>query len=455
MSIEVINPAKNEKINSFKEHTLEEVNHKIESADLAFKVWKKTSFRQRAENMVSLAHVLRKNKQELSGLMAMEMGKTIREGLQEIEKCAGTCEYYAEHAEMFLKPEIVNADSKKCSVVYQPLGVVLAIMPWNFPFWQVFRFLAPGLMSGNAVVLKHSSNVPGCAMAIEGLLKNAGFPENLFHALLIPSSRVEKVIEHKLIRAVTLTGSTQAGKNVAAKAGQELKKTVLELGGSDAYIILEDADLEKAVEICVNSRLINTGQSCIAAKRFIVVESVMPEFEKRFVELMKQKTIGDPFDEKVDLGPLARIDLRDLVHEQVKESINKGAKCLLGGVIPEYKGAFYPPTVLTGVKKGMPAFDEEIFGPVAALISAGNEQEAIKLANDSIYGLGGAIFTKDIEKGERLALQMESGSCFVNTLVRSDPRLPFGGVKGSGYGRELSYYGIKEFVNIKSICIAD
>jgi succinate-semialdehyde dehydrogenase/glutarate-semialdehyde dehydrogenase len=332
--------------------------------------------------------------------------------------------------------------------------VILAVMPWNFPFWQVFRFAAPALMAGNAGVLKHASNVPGCALAIAEIFRQAGFPEHLFATLLIGSAQVDAVIEHPLVKAVTLTGSTPAGQAVASKAGAMIKKTVLELGGSDAYVILADADIEAAVRTCVASRLINSGQSCIAAKRFIVVESIRKHVEACFVAEMQAARMGDPLEEEITMGPLARHDLRDDLYQQVQASIARGAQCLLGGTIPEGQGAFYPPTVLTHVSKGMPAYDEELFGPVAAIIAVPDEAEAIRVANDSVFGLGAAVFTQDKAKGERLAAQeLEAGCCFVNALVRSDPRLPFGGVKASGYGRELSHYGIKEFVNIKTVYV--
>jgi succinate-semialdehyde dehydrogenase/glutarate-semialdehyde dehydrogenase len=332
--------------------------------------------------------------------------------------------------------------------------VVLAVMPWNFPFWQVLRFAAPALMAGNAGILKHASNVPGCALAIEACFAEAGFPDKLFSTLMIGSRQVAAVIENRLVRAVTLTGSTPAGIAVARKSGEMLKKTVLELGGSDPYIILEDADIEDAALKCATSRLINAGQSCVAAKRFIVVESKREQFEKLFVEAMRATKMGDPLDEATTIGPMARHDLRDELHEQVRQSIDKGAVCLLGGEVPDSAGAFYPPTVLTGVKKGMAAYDDELFGPVAGIISVQDEQEAIRVANDSIFGLGAAVFTGDRERGERIAAEeLDAGCCFVNSFVKSDPRLPFGGIKESGYGRELSHYGIKEFVNIKTVYV--
>jgi succinate-semialdehyde dehydrogenase/glutarate-semialdehyde dehydrogenase len=400
------------------------------------------------------AEILRNNASGYARLMAQEMGKPISGGKAEVEKCAWACDYYAENAERFLTPEVVETDASRSFVAFEPLGVVLAVMPWNFPFWQVVRFAAPALMAGNVGVLKHASNVPGCALAIEELFREAGFPDNVFRTLLVGSREVKSIIRHRLVRAVTLTGSTDAGKSVARYAGQALKKTVLELGGSDPYVVLEDADLDLAVETCTASRLVNSGQSCIAAKRFIVVEQVREEFERRFVERMAMAKMGDPMDPETQVGPQARRDLRDDLHRQVVESIERGARCLLGGEVPEGEGAFYPPTVLTDVTKGMPAYDEELFGPVAAIIPAKNERAAIKVANDSIFGLGAAVFTRDTSRGERIAREeLEAGSCFVNALVKSDPRLPFGGIKESGYGRELSHFGIKEFVNIKTVWV--
>jgi len=384
--------------------------------------------------------------------MALEMGKPIKDGISEVNKCAWVCDYYAENAKNFLQDEVIETDASKSYVSYQPLGIILAIMPWNFPFWQVFRFAAPGLMAGNVGLLKHASNVFGCALAIEDVFKRAGFPKNTFRSLLVGSSLVNKIIDHPHIKAVTLTGSVPAGKSVARKAGSVLKKTVLELGGSDPYLILEDADLEKAAQICALSRLINSGQSCIAAKRFIVVEQIRDQFEELLIKEMKSYKMGDPLDETTQIGPQARFDLRDALHDQVTKSIEKGAKCILGGIIPNDTGAFYPPTLLTDVKTGMPAYEEELFGPVGSIIIAKSEEEAIKVANDSIFGLGASVFTQNVEKGNKIAREeIQAGCCFVNTYVRSDPRLPFGGIKESGYGRELSSHGIKEFVNIKTI----
>jgi succinate-semialdehyde dehydrogenase/glutarate-semialdehyde dehydrogenase len=449
-----INPANGKLIHSYPEMTIGEVIKILQLVNDAFNECKGTDFKERAQLMLNAANVLRNQSEELSKLMTLEMGKPIVQSRAEIEKCAWVCEYYAKNAEKFLEDEIVETDAKRSFVTYQALGVVLAVMPWNFPFWQVFRFAAPGLMAGNAGLLKHSSNVSGCALAIEEIFRKAGFPENLFRTILLPSSKMGDVIKSKIVKAVTLTGSVPAGKAVASTAGSVLKKTVLELGGSDPYIILEDADLQLAAENCASARLINGGQSCIAAKRFIVVEKIYDEFERLFVKNMQNKKMGDPFFETNDVGPQASEALRDELHNQVLQSIKKGAKLLVGGKIPEGDGAYYPPTVLSNVSKGMPAYDQELFGPVAALIKVKDEQEAIKIANDSVFGLGAAVFTKDEKSGEMIAKEkIIAGSCFVNTFVKSDPRLPFGGVNESGYGRELSYLGIREFVNIKTVYI--
>jgi succinate-semialdehyde dehydrogenase/glutarate-semialdehyde dehydrogenase len=404
--------------------------------------------------MQNISTLLLSKKEELARLMALEMGKVIKEGVAEIEKCARVCEYYAHNAESFLENEFIETEAFRSFVSYQPLGIILAVMPWNFPFWQVFRFLAPTLMAGNTAVLKHASNVPGCAIAIEELFREAGFPENVFRTLLIGSSQVEKVIRHPAIKAVSLTGSTPAGKNVAAIAGSELKKCVLELGGSDPYVILKDADLEKAAKICATGRLLNAGQSCIGAKRFIVVNEVYTEFLEHFTHEMNRAIFGDPFHTETTMGPLARIDLRDELHQQVVISVKKGAEIVLGGEIPNRKGAFYPPTILENVKPGMPAYDEELFGPVASVIRVKDEQEAIKVANDTEFGLGAAVFTRDLKNGEHIAEKLlDAGCCFVNDFVKSDPRLPFGGIKTSGFGRELSTHGIKEFMNVKTVVV--
>lgn len=451
---ESINPATGDLITGYDEHTDSEIDSILKQADEQQRRWMKTGFPERAVLMNNAATVLKTRREEYARLMTLEMGKPIAAARAEVDKCAWVCNYYADHAESFLKSETIRTDASESYVAYRPLGIVLAVMPWNFPFWQVFRFAAPALMAGNSGILKHASNVTGCSLAIEDVFRRAGFPENLFRSIIAGSKRMDKVIEHPLIRAVTLTGSVPAGKAVAAKAGSLLKKTVLELGGSDPYIILGDADLDKSVPACVNSRLINNGQSCIAAKRFIVVESVLDEFTERFVQLMKEKKMGNPLDESFDIGPQASSDLRDELHDQVQRSIGAGAKCVLGGEIPDSPGSWYPPTVLTGVTKGMPAFDEEIFGPVAAIIAAKDEKEAIRLANDSIFGLGASVFTRDVLRGKKIAeFELEAGCCFVNQFVKSDPRLPFGGIKESGYGRELSWFGIREFMNIKTVYI--
>ncbi len=454
MAIVSINPATGATLRTYEPHTEADVARILRDVDAAQKAWRRVPLPDRAERMREAARLLRDRAGTYAVLMAEEMGKPVREGRAEAEKCAWVCDYYAEHAARFLADVPVATDASESFVTHRPLGVVLAVMPWNFPFWQVFRFAAPNLMAGNAGVLKHASNVPGCALAIEKIFRDAGFPEHLFRTLLIPSSRVEDVIRHPVVRAVTLTGSTPAGKAVARAAGGAVKKTVLELGGSDPYVVLEDADLGPTVEACVTSRLINSGQSCIAAKRFVVVEAVREAFERQFVARMRARTMGDPLDEATDVGPQARVDLRDELHRQVTGSLAHGARLLLGGTLPEGPGAFYPPTVLTDVKPGMPAYDEELFGPVAAVIPVRDEAEAIRVANDTVFGLGAAVFTTDVARGRRIAVEeLEAGSCFVNTFVRSDPRLPFGGVKESGYGRELAEPGIKEFVNIKTVYV--
>jgi succinate-semialdehyde dehydrogenase/glutarate-semialdehyde dehydrogenase len=455
MTFQSINPASGTPVASYEETQRTEVSRIIEKAHTAFLDWRRVSFRDRAMPLRKAGQILRDKSREYARLMAEEMGKPFKDGIAEAEKCATACDYFAEHAEKFLATEEIASDARRSFVTFQPLGVILAVMPWNFPFWQVFRFAAPGLMAGNAAVLKHASNVPGCALAIEQIFKDAGFPENLFRTLMIGSKDVNAVIEHPLIRAVTLTGSTPAGRAVAAKAGECLKKTVLELGGSDAYIIMDDADIEQAAAIAAKGRLVNSGQSCIAAKRFIVTEKTRAKFEEALVKKMQAAKVGDPMAEGTQVGPMARKDLRDDLHKQVETSIRKGARVLCGGEIPKGEGAFYPPTVLTNVKKGMPAYDEELFGPVAAIITAEDERDAIRIANDSQFGLGSAVIGKDIARAEQIAAEeIEAGCVFVNDTVRSDPRLPFGGVKDSGYGRELSQFGIREFVNIKTVFVA-
>jgi len=399
------------------------------------------------------ARLLRERRAEFARLMALEMGKPVTQGRVEAEKCAWVCEYYADHAPAFLAPQLVATEAPRSFVMFQPLGTILAVMPWNFPFWQVFRCAAPALMAGNSMVLKHAANVPGCALAIEQLFHAAGLPAGAFRTLLISAARAEALLAHPVIQAVTVTGSTAAGQAIAAKAGACLKKSVLELGGSDPYLVLEDADLELAAAACVTARLHNAGQSCIAAKRFLVVESVRPRFEELFVAGMRAHVPGDPLLPATTLGPLAREDLRAELHDQVQRSVRHGARLVLGGVIPAGPGWFYPPTVLTDVTPAMPVFAEETFGPVAAIVGVPDEGAAIRLANASVFGLGAAVFTRDLARGERVAAALEAGACFVNAFVKSDPRLPFGGIKQSGYGRELAEFGIREFVNIKTVVV--
>lgn len=455
MSITSIDPTTGSPLQTYDTLSAEAAALALTEVDRAFRAWRRTDLAERAGLLRAVARTLRERVDALADLMAKEMGKPVAQGRAEVEKCAWVCEFYAEHSAAFLAPQEIATDARRSLVSYQPLGIVLAVMPWNFPLWQVFRAAAPALMAGNAMALKHASNVPGSALAIEQVIRDAGAPEDLFRTLLVGSAGVAGLIEHRAVRGVTLTGSTPAGRAVAAHAGAMLKKTVLELGGSDPYVVLEDADLDRAVESCVAGRLINNGQSCIAAKRFCVPRSILDQFEQRLVAGMAAKTMGDPAQEGVDLGPLARHDLRDELHRQVEDSIGAGARLLLGGQIPDSPGAFYPATVLSDVSKGMPAYDEELFGPVAAVIPVADEAEAIRVANDSVFGLGAAVFTQDLERGERVATeQLEAGSCFVNAFVKSDPRLPFGGIKDSGYGRELGMYGIREFVNIKTVYVA-
>ena len=455
MKIRTINPTTGEALREYDEKSLQEISNTVQKAHQAFLHWRKVSFVERADCLRKAAGVLRSRAEDYAELMALEIGKPIRDGKVEVEKCAWACDHFADQGALFLQPEIVSTYPEKSYVAFAPLGVILAVMPWNYPFWQVFRCAAPSLMAGNVVLLKHASNVPGCALSIEEIFNEAGFPANTFTTILAGSSRIDAIIEDPQVKGVSFTGSVAAGRAVAQKAGEMLKKSVLELGGSDPYLVLGDASLETVVPICATAKLVNCGQSCIAAKRFIVVESQKENFEKMLVQQMSIAKMGDPMQEDTTIGPLARHDLRDYLHEQVVGSIEMGARCILGGKIPEGRGAFYPPTVLTDVHKGMPVFDEESFGPVAAIIPVKDEEEAIKTANDSDFGLGSAVFTSDLTKGEQIAAQqLEAGLCFVNSQVKSDPRLPFGGVKQSGYGRELSHFGIREFVNIKTVVIA-
>lgn len=452
MAIESLNPATGKLMKSYTEWSDEQVAQTIDEVHQTYLEWRATTFAQRKELMLKAANVLRTRKNEFALMMAREMGKPVTEGAGEIEKCALVCEYYAENAEQMLADETLESDAGKSYVAFRPQGIVLAVMPWNFPFWQVFRFAAPALMAGNAGVLKHASNVPACALAIEEVFAEAGFPENLFRTLVIGSSKVDKVIENPLVVATTLTGSEIAGSKVAQKSGEMLKKSVMELGGSDPFVVLEDADLDEASSIGVKARCINSGQSCIAAKRFIVVDSVYNAFLEKFKAGMQALKVGDPTKGETQIGPQAREDLMLELHEQVQASVKRGANIELGGE-PTGKGAFYPPTILGGVTKGMPAYAEEFFGPVAIFIRVKDEKEALYVANDTPFGLGGSVWTADSDRGEAFAAQIRAGAVFVNGMVKSDPRLPFGGVGISGFGRELSHYGIKEFVNIQTVWV--
>ncbi len=454
MAFVSINPATDEVIAEYPTLNQTQAREILDKLDLAQRDWARSPFEQRTAGLTRLARLLRENADEGARLMAIEMGKPLHEGQSEMEKCAWVCEYFAEKGPKFLAPQPFPTEAGKSLVAFEPLGVVLAIMPWNFPFWQVFRFAAPALMAGNTVLLKHAPNVTGCAELMTRLVKEAGFPPDLFSLLIADLDVVADMIAQPAVKAVTLTGSTRAGRAVAETAGRHLKKVVLELGGSDPYLILEDADLQKAAQACVTSRLINSGQSCIAAKRFIAVAAVAEPFTEAVMELLKSKSYGNPLGGRFDIGPMARRDLRDELHRQVSDSIAAGAKLLLGGTMPPGPGCFYPPTLLGDVPLEAPAFHEELFGPVAAVITAKDEAEAIALANQSNYGLGAAVFTADRARGEHIATkELNVGACFVNSFVRSDPRLPFGGIKDSGYGRELSIFGIREFVNVKTIWV--
>lgn len=448
-----VNPATGELIREYKEDTDTEINKKIELSHQAFLEWRETSFGRRKKSMKEAGRYLSEKKDELARLISLEMGKPISESKAEIEKCSWVCDYYADEAENFLKVEPALSDGKEAYVAFRPLGPILAVMPWNFPFWQVLRFAAPALMAGNTGLLKHASNVPGCALAIEKIFTETGFAKNIFQTLMISASKVSQVIAHDRVMAVTLTGSEAAGMKVAEQAGRNIKKCVLELGGSDPFIILKDANLEKAVEFAVKSRCVNTGQTCISAKRFIVEEDIADKFEDLFAKALSEMNTGDPLDPNTTLGTLARRDLRDELHSQVERSIKQGGRLITGGAIPEGPGAFYPATLITGGDENLPVFAEETFGPVAALIRVKNEMEAIRIANNSRFGLGAALWSRNLDKAKKLAARIEAGSVFINGLVKSDPRLPFGGIKKSGFGRELSHYGIKEFMNIQTIWV--
>jgi len=452
---QAVDPSTAEPGRRYEGHTQDEALAIARAARAAFPAWSATPFAERARLMRAAAAVLRRRRDEFAELMCAEMGKVLADGRAEVEKCAAGCDFYADHAERFLADEAVDFGDLKAKVVYRPLGTILAVMPWNFPFWQVFRFAAPTLMAGNTAVLKHASNVPGCALAIEEVFREAGFPADMFRTALVPSGTVKALIEDDAIAAVSLTGSVDAGRKVAAQAGAVLKKCVLELGGSDAYLVLDDADIEAAARTAAGARMVNAGQSCIAGKRFVVLASVREAFEQALARHMQAFEIGDPRAEGTKLGPLVRVKDRDGVHDQVRRSVEAGARLLTGGEVPDRPGAWYPPTVLTGVRPGMAAYDEEVFGPVAAVIEARDEADAVRIANDSPFGLGSGVLTGDLARGERLASDaLEAGMSFVNQNVRSDPRLPFGGIKHSGYGRELALFGIREFVNIKSVVVA-
>lgn len=446
-----INPYDQKLIAEFQSHDQAVVDKKIKMAAASFLSWKKTAFQHRSELLNRAARVLRDNREKYAVIISSEMGKVLNESRAEIDKCANGCDYFSENAERFLKDTPVKTEAAKSLIAFQPLGAVLAIMPWNFPLWQVFRFAAPGLMAGNVGLLKHASNVSQCSLLIEDVFKQAGFPEGVFQSLLVDSKNIEGIIARDEIAAVTLTGSEFAGKKVAEAAGRNLKKCVLELGGSDPFIVLEDADLELTAKIATQSRMQNAGQSCIAAKRFIVVQKIKDEFMSRFKTNIENLIQGNQLDEKTTTGPLARVDLAEDLERQLKDSVAAGAVVVTGG---KRSGANFQPTLLDNVKPGMKAFDEEMFGPIASVVTVKDESDAITMANNHRYGLGGSVWTRDKERGERVAREIESGSIFINSLMRSDQRLPFGGVKKSGYGRELSELGIKEFVNSKTIFVA-
>ncbi|CAM3418276.1 NAD-dependent succinate-semialdehyde dehydrogenase [Aequorivita lipolytica] len=445
-----INPYTDEELQSYKNHTKKEVSEIIDKADKRFYNWRETSFSERKKLMLAAASELKKNKQEYAKTMTLEMGKPITQAIAEVEKCAWVCEYYAENAEKHLENERVKTDAHKSYVSYEPLGVVLAIMPWNYPFWQVFRFAAPALMAGNIGILKHASNVFGSALNIEKVFKRAGFPENCFTTLLVGSDAVEEIIENEKVKAVTLTGSGPAGSSVASIAGKNIKKSVLELGGNNALVIMKDCEMDKTIETCVQARFQNTGQSCIAGKRLIIDASISEEFVEKMLVKVRELKSGDPMDEETYVGTMARADLAKDLEKQVNDSIKAGAKLEIGG---KRQGAYFEPTILTNVNEGMSVFKEETFGPVLSVTTFKTVEEAVALSNNSKFGLGVSIFTKNIEEAEKLAFQFDEGAVFINELVKSDPRLPFGGIKQSGYGRELSDDGIKEFVNRKTVYI--
>ncbi|HLC74776.1 MAG TPA: NAD-dependent succinate-semialdehyde dehydrogenase [Candidatus Nanoarchaeia archaeon] len=449
MKFKTINPATEEVIGEYKTQSNEEVLRILKSCHEAFLLWKKMTLLHRADKMKKLAQVLRKNTEKLARLATIEMGKPIKSARAEVEKCAWTADFYAEKAAEWLKEEIVQVDGKKHAVAFEPVGVVLLVMPWNFPFWQVFRCAIPTIIAGNAVVLRHSNQVPQCAQAIEEMFVEAGF--DVFRMVITDHDTVGHMIASESIAGVSLTGSTEAGSKVAEIAGRHLKKVVLELGGSDPFIVLEDADVDAAVKNAVIGRTMNNGQSCIAAKRFIVHEKIAESFSKKFAEQMGRLVVGDPLDEKTDVGPLVNAAALSKVEQQVQNTVKKGGKVLVGGRRLERKGFFFLPTVIKHAPRDAAVVDEEVFAPCAPVIVFRNDDEAIAIANDTVFGLGGSVWTKDVVKGERIARQIDAGTVFVNSIVKSDPRMPFGGIKKSGIGRELSHYGLKEFVNVKGI----
>jgi succinate-semialdehyde dehydrogenase/glutarate-semialdehyde dehydrogenase len=451
--MKVVNPATGETVREIPDHAPGEVEARLDRAREAFAAWRRRSSAERAGRLQRAAAILREGREAHARLMAEEMGKPVAAGLAEADKCAWVCDFYAEHAERYLAPEPAETGARASFVRFDPLGPVLAVMPWNFPFWQVFRFAAPALMAGNVGLLKHASNVPGCALAIEEIFRRAGCPEGVFSTLLVGSREVGGLIAHPAVAAVTLTGSEKAGEEVASQAGRQLKKTVLELGGSDPFVVLADADPAAAAAAAAKARTINSGQSCIAAKRFIVEEPVAGRFEAELVGRMEALRVGDPLDPQTEVGPLAREDLLADLDAQVRRTVAAGARLATGGRRLDRPGFFYPPTVLTGVEPGMAAFDEETFGPVAAVTRARDRDHAVELANRSSFGLAASLWTGDPAAGRELAAVIEAGSVFINEIVKSDPRLPFGGIKRSGYGRELAAYGIREFVNVKTVWV--
>jgi succinate-semialdehyde dehydrogenase/glutarate-semialdehyde dehydrogenase len=453
-SIETINPATGKVLKRYEVHAPAEIERRLAAAARAFGAWCERPFAERARVQRAAADLLEKRAADQARLMSEEMGKPIGAAEGEVKKCAWACRHYADHAEEYLRPHVIETDASRSFIRYDPIGPVLAVMPWNFPFWQVFRFAAPALMAGNVGLLKHASNVTGCSLAIEAIFRDAGLPEGCFQSILVPGSAVAPIIADERIAAVTLTGSEAAGRSVAAASGQQIKKTVLELGGSDPFIVLPDADLAKAAEVGAAARMMNTGQSCIAAKRFIVHQDIAAEFVKRLTEQVKGMKVGDPLDPATQIGPLARQDLVDDLDRQVRSSVEKGAKVLAGGKPLDRAGSFYAPTVITDVRPEHPVASEETFGPVAAVLVVRDEEEAVRLANQTPFGLGASLWTRDRERIDRIVPRLEAGNVFVNGLVKSDPRLPFGGVKRSGYGRELGAEGIREFVNIKTVWIA-